>query len=800
MTNIMYKSHCVYLQEKYRSILLELKNIHEILNYYEVKTQKAEILEDLYRDIKHIANYLKSSYRHTKYGIKNIKDCNELEFLIYIDVHQKKLKEALEYLEATHRKVLQYLSENHVQALPVPSLQKRYSGKVLSVLMDQHTQALSNTLTDKDQRVNVLSSWSHNETYKLTRSLSSESSVLGNHSFYYHDLIWSLPTIVDHEVILASIERNSKFSNLIEDKARTISSAYMEYLDNKIDQETIFESKMALEQYRYFGEQSHIESFLYELVAGYVGFSYYGNSYKYAFYHENLGAYFGRDFWSDTEDGYALDLTYTPHIKRDFLLARLMLSSYWGQSNTEILFESAYGSSKYLEEIEACIGGIIGKVEKDKVQEYNAIVKCLAKTVDDEEKFNKKFHDIKVLIGKMIDTKKSPEIMLEYYKDLLFPGGAIAVVEPHINFENAKIFASFLMYQELIGEFILTVVETVEDSFLYLINNNDFKDKVNEFADKSHFFQKSNSTFTPISHKIWNQRFKSLKEDKLDHRSLLRREILDLDSKLELVPYVMEEQRIVPKEISSDTEEITLGYFDRINFEKKNTTEILDKFEEGIDTLFESLEDIDEDSFKVKHALLKIGEDINGSEHDNQNATLKLVLQIYTDDPSDRDNMKNIRDHVLTLDNYFKEAKVFKSLGSEDYICVFNIVEQRSAWDIVESIEKKDNVDDTYMTLVLLKQNNKFKLDNDIWIKQLYRLRDGMPYDNFFDTVKKIDENAEHMENNRLQVYDIGGVYDYELWWNVDSFEAIKETYNTFVEKNYISEVESFLVLDTEGI
>lgn len=799
MSNIIKKSHCVYLQEKYRSILLELKNIHEILNYYEAKTLKTEILRDLYRDIKHIANYLETSYCHVRYGVDEIKDCTELELLIYIDVHHEKLQKALGYLEVTHRKVLQYLSENHVQALPMPSLQKRYSGKVLSILMDEHTQALSDTLTDEDKRVNILSSWSHNETYKLTRSLSSESSVLGNHSFYYHDLIWSFPTTVDHEVILASIERNDDFTTLIDDKADKISEAYTVYLSNKINYETVFESKMALEQFRYFGEKSHIKSFLYELVAGYVGFSYYGNSYKYAFYHENLGAYFGRDFWSDEKDEYALDLTYIPHAKRDFLLVRLALSKDFGEPNTEMLFESAYGSSAYLQEIEKCLGGIVGNIEKAKLQEYIAIVGSLGEILDDEKQFNEKSYSIKGIITELINMENSPKIMLKYYENLLFPGGSISTLEPHINFENMRIFASFLMHQELIGEFIQILSGKVGDSFRQLIKNNDFKNKVNEFANKSHFFDNNGRILTPISHKIWNQRFESLREDKLNHRSLLRREILAFGSELELTPYVMEEQRDIPKRINSNTKEIALGYFDKIIFEKKDTAEDLNQFKEGIDALFKDLREPTENSFKVKHALLKIGEDIKGSEHYGQDATLKLILQIYTTNPSDRDNMKNIIEHVSKLDKFFKEAKVFKSLGPEDYICKFDIVEQKRAWDIVESIEKENNVDDTYMSLVLLKTGKQFKLDNNIWIKQLYRLKNGMSYHDFFDIVKKIDSNDKHMKKNRLQVYDIGGVYDFELWWNVDSFESIKITYNDFVYTNNISEVESFLVLDTKG-
>jgi len=251
--------------------------------------------------------------------------------------------------------------------------------------------------------------------------------------------------------------------------------------------------------------------------------------------------------------------------------------------------------------------------------------------------------------------------------------------------------------------------------------------------------------------------------------------------------YVMSQRCHRNRRITNNMDEIVLGYFDEIVFDHK-TPLVTDKaFQTSLEGLFEISED--ENYFETKHALLKLNED--KIEIEDEALTMKIVLQVYLNSSSDIEQTKGFTEKLDSIEqkDYLKK-EIYKSLGPEDFICVFSLKEQRKAWDIVEAIEKFKDVRDTYMTVILPKTG---KLHKKIWIKQLYRLKKTMGYNEFIQEIKKINSNSTLLNKNQLQIFDTEGGYDFELWWEVDSFESIKKTYNAMSEK--IDTVVSFVAV-----
>lgn len=790
-------SQLTYLKEKYYSILSELKHKHQVLNYYKQKLRsQPQLLEDLQNDIQGISKYLKAMYKHESYGLCNLSklcesqdNIKKFDFIVYLDVHKEKIEEVLRYLERVHAKMLQYLSESMVQHLPQPSLQKRYSSKSLSDIIDRHTQKLfdffSQDAKDANENQNILSCWSHNDVYEITDNTlldGTNRSLIGSHSFYYHDLIWTLPTMIDHEVILSALQYNNDIQNKIKEWTGTIIENSREW---------------TYSEFSYFSEEDAVSSFLWELVASYVAYSIYGNAYLESFFHETFGSFLGREFWNDSEEAIAQDFTFSQNQRRDMLLCRQILMLMFGpvQANlSKTEKRNTIESSDYLKWVSGYFN-----IASDYYQKLNRFtiedwMKSIDEAEDKIETINGIFNDLATIFQDFQVMNGVLCMLLKHYHED-FKGIRASDIDTKRDYLEK--LNSYIVWAQNIGKFIHAVLcsfenFTIENFIFNAPRASDFEKQI--LKDNPFFYEKNQSLlYTPIADTVWKKRFESLVENKLPHRSLLRKELLSALDNDGLTPYIMSQKRYWQKQMK-ETTPVTLGYFDDITFDNKETEMLLEDFEKNIESLFD-LDDSHEDKkdiyFETKHALLRID---NESDNDLGNgAYLKMILQVYLRQSGDLkqikqfvDNMKNIN----TKSYYAKE--IYKSLGSEDFVCCFWFErgKQSNAWNIVETIETFNEVADTYMSVQLLPDS---KIDEKIYIKQLWRLKDPISYDEFKEGILKISPNLSLEEKKNLQIYDIEGGFDFELWWDVDNFAPIKNTYNNMVEE--IETVVSFVAV-----
>ena len=93
------ESNIVYLQEKYISILKELKYIQGVSNYYHSITTKGYAnFYEIYEDLEIFKEYIEEIYKHNKYGVIKLKKIETLyEFFIILDIQNYKIEEILKF-------------------------------------------------------------------------------------------------------------------------------------------------------------------------------------------------------------------------------------------------------------------------------------------------------------------------------------------------------------------------------------------------------------------------------------------------------------------------------------------------------------------------------------------------------------------------------------------------------------------------------------------------------------------------------------------------------------------------------
>jgi hypothetical protein len=782
------KSHTTYLKEKYNSILLELVNFQNICTYYN-NENTSSVLTTIADDIKKISLSINEYYTHGTYGINHIeKHCTDFEFLVYLDIHQEYIESILHYINEMQKKVLQLLEEHQIQKLPFPSLQKRYSSKVLSELLDYHTNELTNLLTDEEST--IFSSWSHYDTYQLYKPLFNNVASFGKHSFYYHDLVWTIPPVIDHEVILFSIEKNTYITKKIKNTSRQIAEKYATFIDRNSQNSKFYED------FLFFAEANHVAPFIEELVASFFAWQIHGSSYKYSFYHETLAYLYGREFWNKDKKDIPTDIIFTAFQERDYLIIRQLLLNYMGNTliQEDINVTHKFENNSYITQLDKCLGGIIGKISQKNINEINTIYTQLTRLSEIEESniTEQDKHDSKLAMNKLkkcLESMESTHIVTSFY---------LKKIKGITNSDfptQKKFLASiktFIQYNKMMVEFLnISYTYLMDSDFLTTLIKPSVIEKTNNFIKKNHFFIKINDSMVSISESIWEKRFDKLNINQLPHRSILRKKLLKPYWDIEkLYPYVMEfkkqNQYKIDTKVCSD---ITLGIFNQIDIQERNENIKISMLNDENTELISSLSTTN-NHFCIKHALLKIRE-IIGTESEH---TLSVYLQLYLNNPLDFDSTTNII-HTLSdnsdLKKFYKKATVYKSLGPEDILCSFEIGLQKNAWHIAETLQKIEGIKDTFMTIQL---KSPYKLHKEILIKQLIRLKTSLSFKEFEILIKRIGTNETHKTKKRLKIYDIEGTYDFELWWDLDNFKDIENTYNTLLKENHIDEIKSFLV------
>lgn len=338
--SILIKSHISYLKERYLAILKELNHFQDIASYYHKLTEEhTKIFEQATSNGKKFRKKIIYYYKESEYSIYSLERCSDItKFIFLVDIQNMKLEELINEFSALHKKLLQSVHEVLPQHVPNPSINKRYASKVLSDNLNVHVNNLYKFLNNEASE-DIYLYWEHSNYYELdkyeTQSIFNDNKHgFISYSFYYHDIVWSIPTLLDREVILHAVK-----SNAFSSEKANIRSFCKNNINNII---TIFEDKYKentiIKDYcSVFRNMFTGDDFVLELMSDMIAVELYGETYILSFFHETLGLYCGRE--THLEESYLED---KKEYKTRDTIKDLNDAYYYGRPNRDTLIVRQY--------------------------------------------------------------------------------------------------------------------------------------------------------------------------------------------------------------------------------------------------------------------------------------------------------------------------------------------------------------------------------------------------------------------------------------------------------------------------
>lgn len=450
------KTHQYHLYEKYYSFLSELLNLKNMIHLYK---ERVQMKDDISEEIIELSSRIKLFYESTKELTNHGKF---ISFIISLDKRKVELEEIARHIKLIHEYVLQNITEKFSYLNTFPPLQKRYSSKALTEVLDSHHEALYKAIASSSDKKLIYSVWSHSDNYRL-KSFSNKS-YFTQHSFYYHDIVWNIPTIIDHEVILAALQNNNECNTWVKEVSKNIVEKYSTLM--KKNKKYSGNEKLSFEERTYYKEfddflRGNIRPLLWELLSDFVGFKLYGQAYIKSFLHETLGEFFGREFF-DLDGNRHDNISVSVTINRDSLLLRqLILLESCAYDNRDI--------DRYENDMFVGLSDIIGIGNTD-INE-SSLVQLIRSSVNENRKH--------------VDEDRRKELT------------------HHL--ESAKLYSI-----------------NMKIIYVLLLEYTSEKPDIEIDIDTPFIKDGQNS----IVLELWNERDNLLKRDKMPHRSILRQKLL----------------------------------------------------------------------------------------------------------------------------------------------------------------------------------------------------------------------------------------------------------------------------------
>ena len=649
-------SHSTYIKEKYLSILKELEHLQNISAYYDLLTDDDyENFKDLKENIIKFRGYIEQIYRHKDYSLDYLEACEYMhDFVIRLDIQNMKIEKFLRYFSSLHKKLLQLIAEVLPHHLPTPSTGKRYSSKILSDYLHENTNKLYKFLLTEDEVSEIHLYWEHIDSYKLggynsQMFLKQNPMRFVSHSFYYHDIVWNIPTLIDREVILHAM-KSKKFSEIKQKFIKDMEVA-LEKLSEKAkgEIEKVSQTKNSDDFIQSFEGAFTKETFIVELMGDIVGLIIHGEAYVLSFLHETLGRSYGRDFYHDS-DAVCEYITYNCNPIRDTQIVRqrTLLNFYLVASQDNDL-DSKH--DPYFQEVVDILDYMsIGEVKEGREDIFNPSKEPNPQTQKEEDSTRKVYRIIMANIIGIVGN-----VLRRYY--------------PMI---QNKIYPS---------------------------------DPINEYKDNI-FIRKEGDKLRYINSELWDERFSSIKKSDRDeyeipHKSILRKKILEISfsGNYQMTPYILKFKKSIQ---DRDDECISFGLFDEV---KITLSEKSFNIEKEINNLFK----IPEDPLPIihKHALLKMKE-VGFSQ--GSNSSYKLYVLITLNNTFDFESMKKIE---TWCDEAQKHIIYYKSLGPQDIVLEFFCNNNAEVWSTLSTFreDNQDNIAKTYSIVSACSDENDDKLD-----------------------------------------------------------------------------------------
>ena len=732
--DIPFKTHKYYTYEKYYSILVELLNLYKIIKIYENKNVLDSQISNVINTFK---EELKEEYTH----IQILEPKDFIEFLIRLDSLKQNLETKVYKIGLLHNKIIQSITESSPHITPLPPIQKRYSSKALSSLLKKHHNKLFGILSNNEgEYVSISSIWSHNDNYRID-SIDTTNH-FSQHSFYYHDIAWTIPAVIDHEIILHAIQKNKTFEVTIAECSQTIKDSIEKTINSDLAIQKNKKSSFLWEKY-YFEFQSFIntmiKNILWELAADLIGIELHGKGYVYSLFHETLGEYFGRDFIK--KDGsFSKYLSLDIDKKRDSLLLRHMT------------------------------------------------IAALIKEDNDDKEYNEYIYYIKNLI-KTFNPGNNIQNLYRYMD--LNSKNARIILDNDTTHEIEQILEEAKSYQFLIFE---TYRSVLKDAIKPIGHNiTSLNAELNEFKNSSPFF---NDKGVSVSKFLWEVRNKELVSGSLPHRSLLRKELLcnlDIDGGHTFESYILY-YRYTPSSMALKSNgSIAFGDYSKIHISplQEKTIDICKK----IDTCLNAFDEDQETYFETKHTLLKINHFSNSiTSNDNKIKIYILVHLTNTKQPKDMVEMSDNMIEDTSITKYSNSISIYKSFGPEDIVIEATLKSIEDTWTFIETIRSKysKEIRETFSNITIDNLSDSYQLNDDIWIKGFYRVTPETDFDTFYNTIIGYKQLKDLISNELMQIYNItDDYYDFEIWWTktsldiIDSFTKQTNIYNILIDSQH---------------
>lgn len=588
--------------------------------------------------------------------------------------------------------------------------------------------------------------WEHVDNYKLEKYDSSNfnekiKTKFISHSFYYHDIVWTIPTLINKEVILSAINnkiylssQNSLRNFIKEEVSNCISNN-----ENSLSNIEEYYKKDFFDSFRNIFANSI--AFINELRSDVISYHLYGESYLLSFLHETMGREYGRHHYNEKDDDYLCHIELNPNPIRDTLIIRqylILKLHFWLIEKNEIKVSPNKSITNYLLLSEKMLN-FLAKDEKDN--------NISSKIIDEENWIPKEKNSKKNYYARMAYTSVMKDISTSLGRK--------------VN----------LIYQYCMSDIPqdYTVLET------------------------SLFFHEN--TEKNINFLLWEERFKTISSNNfLPHKNILRQKMLEnhkeiQELKPDFKPYSLEFKKNLLEENQSN-DYIGFGLFDEINIKAKSIrlpihTEIYNLFEPPSK----------KQTFTHKHALMHF------FSNDNYDKTYiyDLYMLITLNSPMDIQSIVNIAKSCKKIKN---NMSFYKSLGPQDLVLHFQCESRSKVWELLNKIreENQDSISRTYTIVASKEEAGLNEEEHDIKIMCTSNSMDSVSkipsklkpeIEKRCHNYKKLLEKIEINDTIGFRTYEVN-FYDITLKQLIMIIEILKELDTTLHVEYYFIKNEPF--------
>jgi len=781
MTNskLLYKSMYILQKEKLLVIKKELLHLFHITDFYQnnngtdnnlAQDQRSYISYLMHNDINELLKRIEELNKDiNEYQSRFIdRKSDHLSFLVMYRVINEDISDIIKYMNIIQNKLIQFQTEHFNQYLPIPNINKRYSGKgFLDYLKDFHVSILETTLKKRNIFFNIFNSvkseyeiklifyWGYRDSFVAQSISNEEKTVYITIPYWNYEIPFMLP-IITHELGHKIIKIKNSF---------------------------IYKIKEIIEKGLSKGNNKNLVreiKILDEILSDLFAYVYIGESYIVAMAHENLALEYDSQFYSQNSKEPVsikeIDLNYFVKLKRGLQRLYVIIELH---SMFEAKNKDSENTKKVIKGVKDILDWTLSEDDKDKDKNHEGSTNLYStyRNYGLEKEYKEFKEDI------LNESKLILDIIKNNYKQI----SKILKGELKLLSNNKAIKKYKKVYKEILEDRL----KKLNGNEITINFKNHFRKKILKEDLK---VSKNNKNFgKPYELVLFKTRLdrhnntkfnKSNNEDnkqKIDYLTSLKSEIKNSYDSILIKDDKNNEEHIKPN--------ISFGYFNMLALiEKKDSISLSDvnrylKFK----NLSKSVK-----YYYIKYVLILLLDSNNGNDEKEQNGQFSVFINISLK----RNDSKNTDDAIEKINKRLKELdfkieyKIYKSLGPKEIVLQIEKQTIENIFKIKESIflNKNKEVFSRSHTIIYIDEDNYDNYHN-------IKLND----ENFYFTTKlraKIYSDRDKIKSyDKIDIISLTtGVNDYYIKWkNETSIGEIMKYYNTLIDDKLASDSQTFI-------